>query len=281
MSTEQILRALVGWETLRTPSRLVAVLREEGEAALEAALDAVSPAERERLKATAEAMAEAGVGVLVFGSEDYPARLTSLRSPPPIVMFRGNLRILKDRALGVCGARAASEAGLSAAHRVGEVAAEHGWAVVAGNAAGVDQTAQNAAHERGGRVVVVLPEGIGRSLQDVVDNQALVLSQYPAGQPWSVGGAMARNTSIAALADALVVIEAGEQGGTRAAGETALRMKRPVFTIQFSGETPPGNLALVKQGAEPIHSTGELVAAFEGTQAQALPVPEDQLALPL
>ena len=74
---------------------------------------------------------------------------------------------------------------------------------------------------------------------------------------------MARNHLIFGLGRALVVIEAGEKGGTLAAGRDALKRGRPVFVLNFDDKTPPGNRLLIDAGARPVSSRHELGRALD------------------
>jgi DNA processing protein len=108
--------------------------------------------------------------------------------------------------------------------------------------------------------VIVLAEGIDHFpiKRDFVSHfdpeRVLVVSQFHPQQPWAAYGAIARNHLIFGLGKALVVIEAGEQGGTLAAGREALQRGRPVFVLDFGDETPIGNRILVEAGGRPITS---------------------------
>jgi DNA processing protein len=51
-----------------------------------------------------------------------------------------------------------------------------------------------------------------------------VVSQFSPTQPWTTGGAMTRNSVVIGLGLALVVVEAGETGGTLAAGKRAFEL---------------------------------------------------------
>lgn len=68
---------------------------------------------------------------------------------------------------------------------------------------------------------------------------------------------MARNSIIIGLSLALVVVEAGENGGTLAAGRRALELGRRVLAIQFT-DMPPGNVMLLENGAIPVSNPLEL-----------------------
>ncbi len=288
MAAAELLGAMAAWATWSTPAKLLREIRESGPDALRVATEGLPAGERARLETMAEELAEAGVGVLVLGSEGYPEVLAKLTAPPAILAYRGNIELLDQAGIAVCGARSASEAGIAAARRVGELAASRGLAIIAGNAAGVDATAQRAALDAGGSVVAVLPEGIARALSepagdapDGEGDRVVALSQFPFTQGWTVWGAMARNAVIVASGVALIVIEAGEQGGTRAAGEEGLRQGRPVLVLDFEGGMPAGNRALAERGATVVRSPAELMVALDDAAGRPKPDPSLQLALPL
>jgi DNA processing protein len=133
----------------------------------------------------------------------------------------------------------------------------------------VDTQTHLAALEQGGATVIVLAEGINhfrvkRDFTAHYDPQrVLVVSQFHPAQPWASYAAMARNHLIFGLGKALVVIEAGDKGGTLAAGRDALRRGRPVFVLNFDDDTPAGNRMLIDAGAHPISSRHDLGRALD------------------
>jgi DNA processing protein len=54
------------------------------------------------------------------------------------------------------------------------------------------------------------------------------------------------------LSQAVVVVEAGETGGTLRAGEVALRSGRRLLATDFAERTPQGNAKLIAAGARRI-----------------------------
>lgn len=68
---------------------------------------------------------------------------------------------------------------------------------------------------------------------------------------------MARNNVIIGFSLAFVVVEASEKGGTLAAGTKALRLNKPVLTLEFA-VNPAGNAELIRQGAVSICNRAEL-----------------------
>ena len=129
----------------------------------------------------------------------------------------------------------------------------------------MDRATHQAALENGGSTVFVLPEGIDRfrpvtALRDVWDwDRVLVISQFDRKAIWRAYQAMNRNSVIMSLSCAMVVVEAAVKGGTRAAGEEALKLKVPLFAIDygFDDKMAPGNKLLIDQGARKLKRSKE------------------------
>lgn len=245
-------------------TRLARRAREMGPAAFCEVLDSLSRADLDRVSAEAEALGERGVSATLLGSDEYPSSLVEVRNAPSTLFYMGSPELLSAPGIGVCGSRNATEEGLKAAAACSEVAARQGLALVSGYARGVDMATHISALAAGGTTVIVLPEGIDRfrvkrgAFAEVWNPaRAVVVSQFTPTRPWSAGGAMTRNGVIIGLSLALVVVEAGEKGGTLAAGTTALDLNRRVITLEFT-ETPPGNAVLLKRGALPARNRAQL-----------------------
>lgn len=243
---------------------LAARVRDRGDAAFTDLLDEIPETERRQVDDEAAELRERGVGAVLLGSPEYPHLLGRLRSAPSCLFYLGPVELLAARAIGVCGARNATDEGLRAAAACAEVAAHQGLAVVSGYARGVDTVTHSSALASGGTTVVVLPEGVSHfrvkrgAVADSWDpRRALVVSQFSPSRPWSAGNAMTRNNVIIGLSLALIVVEAGDKGGTLAAGTKALQMNRRVFALEFA-QTPRGNADLVRHGAVPISSRAHL-----------------------
>jgi DNA processing protein len=256
--------AVAGSRYGRGDARLARRAREIGPAAFCEVLDSLSRADLDRVSMEAEALRERGISATLLGSDEYPASLGEIRNAPPTLFYMGSSELLNAPGIGVCGSRNASEEGLKAAAACGEVAARQGLTVVSGYARGVDMATHVSALAAGGTTVIVLPEGIDRfrikqgTFADLWDPaRTLVVSQFAPTRPWSAGTAMTRNVVIIGLSLALVVVEAGEKGGTLAAGTTALDLNRHVITLEFA-QTPPGNSVLLRRGAVPVRNRTEL-----------------------
>lgn len=271
---DRIQLALAAFATLRTPSRITAALRHHGISALEDEYESLASEVRSDIDQKAFEMRQEGTDAIFFSASDFPERLMNNHRPPaPIIFYRGNKDLLYRDGVGMCGSRHVSARGLDAASRCGALATEKGMTVVSGYAAGVDTATHLAALRSGGSTVVVLAEGmdhfrVKRAFADDFDwDRIVVVSQFAPSQPWRAHAAMARNGIIFGLPKALLVVEAGEKGGTLAAGEGALKLGRTVIAVEFGDETPPGNRVLIDKGAWAVSTPQQLRDSFESVRA--------------
>lgn len=204
---------------------------------------------------------------LEINDASYPTRLKRLlgKQAPDRIFVQGNVRLIDEHAISFCGARNASEKGIQAAAICARTACRNSFVVTSGNARGVDRATHRVALENGGSTILVLPEGfdhfrVPAELRDVWDwNRVLVVSQFDPKTVWKAYHAMARNKVIMGLSCAMIVVEAGEKGGTRAAGEEALKLSIPLFAVDygFDDTVAPGNRALIARGAKPLKKSKE------------------------
>ena len=212
-----------------------------------------------------------GIKLITFTDKRYPKKLKYLDRLPPILYMLGNPSLLKDASVGILGARDTCDAGLRHATKFGAAAGRLGLVVVSGYAKGVDTEAHLGAIHSNGRIIVVLAEGIARfrkkrQFKDVVDlsQRSLVVSQFYPRQTWHVGAAMERNSVICGLSDAVAVVEAGETGGTIAAGRECLAQGKPLWVIDYDGLPPTaaGNRLLNNEGGRELRNVRDWFSAL-------------------
>ena len=149
---------------------------------------------------------------------------------------RGDASLLDRPAITIVGTRAASEAGRAHATEIAFALARAGFVVVSGLALGVDVAAHRAALSAGGRTIAVLGTPLDRSypaahasLQARIAREHLVVSQFASGSPVTRGHFPQRDRVMAALAVAVLVIEAADGSGTLHTVREAVRLGRPVL----------------------------------------------------
>lgn len=202
------------------------------------------------------------VSVVSILDSHYPKILSlSLgNSSPPVLSCMGNLELLEMPSAGFCGSRKASQGGLDVAKDCVEQLVREEVAIVSGYAGGVDRQVHLTALESGGFTIIVLPEGIlnfkiRRVLRDSWDwDRVLVMSEFPPDDIWLSSRAMQRNKTIVGLSSVMVLIEAGENGGSVDAGKSTLRLKRTLYVPLYENmlESVAGNKKLLELGAIPL-----------------------------
>ena len=189
-----------------------------------------------------------GVRVLCQDEEDYPARLAALSDAPPVLYCTGDVSALSQpAAVAMIGSRRPSSYGVEAAALIGGQLAQAGICLVSGLADGLDSEAHKAAVAAGAPTVGVLGTAIDKTYP--VTNRRLrsemeqgcgaVISEFAPGEATGAGGFLQRNRIIAALADAVCVVEARQKSGTMNTVGHAKRYGRTVFAVPGDDLQPP------------------------------------------
>lgn len=183
----------------------------------------------------------------------FPGKLRSLKRPPRDLYVAGNLALSNRPGVAIVGSRHSSEHGLETAAKIARAIADAGIVVISGYAKGIDTAAHLAALEAQGDTVFVLSFGfkhfhVKRELKPFVNPEhVLAISQFPFGQPWFASAAMKRNEVVCGLADSIIVVEAGESGGTVEAAYSARALGKRLYIVDFRNPAPSavGNTRLI------------------------------------
>jgi DNA processing protein len=210
-----------------------------------------------------------GARLVRWTDADYPPNLRQIADPPPYLIARGLLEPIDAACVAVVGARAASEAGLRMAQRLGFELAAHGFVVVSGLARGIDGAAHRGALEAGGRTVAVLGCGIDvayppehRGLADsIIERRGAVLSELPLGTAPLPENFPSRNRILSGLSLGVVIVEAAEKSGSLITARMALEQNRQVFAVPgspLSGKTRGSN-RLLREGAVLVECVEDVI----------------------
>jgi len=284
--------ALAAWLAVQArfafdPMAATTALGEDSDPA--ALLDRVGerPLAGPRLERVLAALRRSGSRALCWSSPAYPPRLARLVDAPPLLLVRGDPGALRDRAVAVVGARAATVYGREVARSIGAALGGAGRVVVSGLARGIDACAHRAALEAGGRSVAILgcgPDRVyppeHRRLAAELAGQGALASEFPPGTPPRGAHFPLRNRLISALVEAVVVVEARQRSGSLVTARLALDQGVDVFAVPgpISAATSRGTNGLLGDGAEPVLGVADLLArlgceAAPGSLAPASPAP--------
>ena len=205
----------------------------------------------------------------------YPESLLDLDDPPDPLFVCGRWPL--PRGVALVGSRAASPYGLAVAGRLAGDLARLGLVVVSGLAHGIDAAAHRGALAAGGATLAVLPGGLDHIVprghqplaREVADRGALV-SECPLGTPPFKSSFLERNRLIAALARAVVVVEAGIPSGALSTAGHARRLGRPLLAVPGDVDrvSSRGCHALLRGGATLCEGVAEVLAALPPEPAE-------------
>lgn len=222
-----------------------------------------------------------------YQDDNYPRRLQSCPDCPILLYGKGNIRLNEDKMVSIVGTRSASENGKEWTRRfVLDLAqAIPNLTIISGLAFGIDVAAHRAALEAHIPTVVVLGHGLDRiypALHRPVAIETLsqggLITEYPSGTEPNKINFVARDRIIAGLADAVIVVESKERGGSLITAKMASDYSRPVFAVPGRA-TDIGsagcNELIRKQKAQLITSAQDLIQAMNWESS--IPVVQTQI----
>ena len=207
----------------------------------------------------------------------WPPELLAIEAPPDELWIRGREELLSLRPrVAIVGARAATAYGQSQARRFAACFARAGVAVVSGLARGIDQAAHERALDVGGPTLAVLGGGVDRpwpagALSRRMEQEGLLLSEFPPGTPPRRHHFPRRNRLISGLATAVVVIEAAASSGSLITAHWAADQGRTVFALPGRVDHPMarGSHRLIREGATLVEDPEEVLAELGVARAAA------------
>lgn len=204
--------------------------------------------------------------IVTFGCEAYPERLREIYDPPPVLWLRGDARLLSRHAIAVVGTRHPTPYGTGVAEMLARDLAARRLLIVSGMARGIDSCAHRGALAArmptlavwGTGIDVVYPKENRKLAEEILALGGAIVSELPMGTFPAPQNFPRRNRILSGLCLAVLVVEAGENSGTRVTARCAAEQNRDLFAV-------PGNVTnkgswtpntLIKQGAK-------LVATWE------------------
>jgi DNA processing protein len=204
--------------------------------------------------------------ILTFEDEDYPEQLREIFDPPPVLWVLGDVKLLARPAIAVVGTRHPTPYGTGMAEVLARDLASHRMVILSGMARGVDTAAHRGALAAGGSTVAVWGTGVdviypkeNKSLaENILVAGGAIVSEYRLGTFPAPQNFPKRNRIISGMSIGVLVVEAGENSGTRVTARCALEQDRDVYAVPGNVTTKNawGPNTLIKQGAK-------LVATWE------------------
>ena len=204
---------------------------------------------------------------------DYPPLLFAINDPPPVLYYRGNLRLSDPNLLtvGIVGTRRPSAYGKKWTQRLSYRLSEQGAIIISGLAAGIDTEAHTSCLRQKGHTVAVVGTGVdvvypvrNQRLYEEIVETGLVVSEYPDKTGPDRTHFPQRNRIIAGLSRATLVTEAPARSGALITARLANDYCREVYALPSSLDNSQGEgcLLAIEQGAQMILSERTLEEAL-------------------
>lgn len=196
-----------------------------------------------------------------YTDPDYPDRLKLAEDAPTLFFYRGNADLNAAKIVSIVGTRRATEYGKQVTEDiVKELAVRYNDAiVVSGLAFGIDIIAHRAALTQGLNTIGVMATGLDqiypgqhRSTALQMVGQGGLITEHNYGTKVEAHFFPARNRIIAALSDAVIVVEAYDEGGALITANLGDSYNRPVLAVPgpiYSAASIGCNALIAKQKA--------------------------------
>ena len=210
-----------------------------------------------------------GAKWLVLRQGLYPPLLAQLEDAPPLLIAKGDLKLLDRQAVSIVGARNASAAACRFARGLAHDLGNQGLVVVSGLARGIDSAAHDGALESG--TIGVIAGGIdifyppeNEARQMALCERGLVLAEMPPGTEPRARHFPYRNRIIASMSSGTVVVEAAPRSGSLITARLAAEAGREVMAVPGSPLDPraQGCNQLIRDGATLIQNAADVVEAI-------------------
>lgn len=213
------------------------------------------------------------VELVSFLDKKYPPSLKKLDNSPIGLFVKGNVSLLSEKfRIGVVGTRKVTNYGRDVTEILVSNLVKSGAVIVSGLALGVDGIAHKVSLDNKGLTIAVLGCGVdccfpseNKDLYNkILENNGLIVSEYPLSMQPNKGTFPARNRIIAALSEGVLVTEAALGSGSLITADYGLKLSKKVFAVpgMINSQMSKGTLELLKKGAKLVTSEKDILEEF-------------------
>jgi DNA processing protein len=226
---------------------------------------------RDEAEAELSAVEEMGASMVALGEPGYPALLSHIHAPPPVLTILGGSNVEWNRCVGMVGSRNASAAGRKMATRLAEGLGQAGYTVVSGLARGIDAACHRASLTTGtvgmlaGGLDRIYPEEHVELAERIAQGGGALVCEMPLGWGPRARDFPRRNRLISGVSIGVVVVEAAPRSGSLITARTGLEQNREIFAVPGSPLDPRagGTNDLLRQGATLVTSAADVIDVLD------------------
>ncbi|MFO1130266.1 MAG: DNA-processing protein DprA [Rickettsiales bacterium] len=196
-----------------------------------------------------------GAKIITCLDINYPKILKLTLDHPPILIYYGNINLLKKNCISIVGSRNASIMGMNFTAKISKELSDAGFVVVSGFAKGIDAAAHKAAQNN---TIAVMPGGLdyiypseNTNLYKLISENGLIISEKPLYTKPDKIDFKTRNRIVAGLSLATCIMEASLKSGSLITANLALDYNREIFAVPGNPLDPrsAGTNKLISDGA--------------------------------
>lgn len=189
----------------------------------------------------------------------------------------GNKKILNNKGIAIVGTRNCTKYGENISFKFSKELSQKGFNIISGLALGIDtyahlgnvQSNLNNKNNIKGKTIAVLGCGIDELYprqnkilaKQILKTGGCIISEYPNGIKPNKANFPQRNRIISGLADAVIIVEAGERSGAIITANLALEQGKEIFAVpgDITKNQSIGTNKLIKDGAYIITDVDDIL----------------------
>lgn len=218
--------------------------------------------------------------ITVLTREDvlFPKALLEIPDPPICLYIKGdisNYNFESDLYIAIVGTRKPTIYGEQVTRKFAYELAQQGLVIVSGLALGVDAVAHTAALDAEGRTIAFLGCGVNmmypaanRSLfKRIIDNNGLIISEFPPNMQAQPGLFVQRNRLISGLSKGILVAEGLKDSGSLITARYAAQQGKDVFAppAPITSDLSEAPNLLLKEGAKLVTKSDDILEEYSLT----------------
>ncbi len=178
------------------------------------------------------------IEILFYTDKEFPKRLLYYDQTPRLLFFRGKTDLNAHKIVSIVGTRNATENGKIQCQKIAESLVDHQCLIVSGLAYGIDIAAHKMALRYGLPTIgvvahgqdIIYPSDHESTAKKMLDNGG-ILTEFPSGTEMIRELFPMRNRIVAAMCDALIVVESAKKGGSLITANFANEYGKDVFAV--------------------------------------------------
>lgn len=205
--------------------------------------------------------------------KEFSQELLSIKNFPKELYIIGNKKLLNKKSIAIVGTRNCTKYGAECAKKIAKDISKKDICIISGMALGIDTFAHSEAIKQKGNTIAVLgcgfdyiyPEENIALFNKIIENNGLVISEYPPKTKAILSKFPYRNRIISGLSMGVLVVEATlGRSGSLVTARYAKEQNKKIFSIpgNINLKTSKGTNWLIKQGAKLVTCAEDILTEF-------------------